>query len=67
MGLNSVSSRTPASFSARGIDAHGIVAGPRMPLLSPRRRAMVLLGSAVLGASILGTVVGHLLSAPSPI
>ena len=38
-----------------------------LPGRSPRRRAMVTLGSAVLGASVLGTIIGHLLSAPSPI
>jgi hypothetical protein len=34
---------------------------------SRRRIAMVWLGSIVLGASILGTIVGHVLSASAPI
>ena len=35
--------------------------------LSAQRRAMVLLGGSVLGASILGTIIGHVLSASAPI
>ena len=30
----------------------------------PHRRDMVLLGCTVLGASLLGTIIGHVLSAP---
>ena len=41
------------------------VTRPALPR-SPQRTAMVMLGSIVLGASVLGTIVGHLLSA-SPI
>ena len=35
--------------------------------VSPQRRAMVLLGVVVLTAAILGTIVGHMLSASAPI
>lgn len=35
--------------------------------VSPQRRAMVLLGVVVLSAAILGTIVGHMLSASAPI
>jgi len=39
----------------------------RASLAHPHRRAMVWIGSIVLGASLLGTIIGHLLSAPPPI
>lgn len=42
--------------------AHGATTVRAYRPRSPQRRAMVLLGSVVLGASLLGTLVGHLLS-----
>lgn len=67
MGLGT--SRVDAAYvqlRARMDDSPRDIAGG-LPVHSPRRRAMVMLGSTVLGASLLGTIIGHLLSAPSPI
>jgi len=55
------STRTIATFTTRSATSG------RIQLRNPKRIAMVWLGSAVLGASILGTIVGHVLSAPAPI
>ena len=56
MGQVTPHTAIPATFRARSSGA-----------VSPQRRAMVLLGVVVLSAAILGTIVGHLLSASTPI
>lgn len=55
------STRTIARYTTRSATS------ARTQLRNPTRVAMVWLGSAVLGASLLGTIVGHVLSAATPI
>jgi len=51
-----------ATAGRRAGFAAGEATSGRQPV-SPRRQAMVLLGAVVLSAAILGTLVGHMLSA----
>jgi len=55
--------RARAAAGSRRAAAHPEDATRRLPGGPPQRLAMATLGSAVIAASVLGSVVGHLLAA----